>query len=196
MLGDFNGHHTLWGCEKVINRGKQLEDLLLKNDLIIFDDKSSTYFHPASGTFTSIDLTLCSPSLYLDFSWRVGPDPCGSDHFPIILENGGPPSLKWFRDGSCRRQIGNNFGICAAPVCTNDSSAGPDEINYQLLKHLPSSSLLLLLNIFNKIWLSRDFPSDWRKVIVIPIPKPGKDPTNPTNYHPIALTSCICKTME
>ena len=31
---------------------------------------------------------------------------------------------------------------------------------------------------------------------MIPIPKPGKDPTNPTNYHPIALTSCICKTME
>ena len=31
---------------------------------------------------------------------------------------------------------------------------------------------------------------------VIPIPKPGKDPTNPTKYRPIALTSCICKTME
>ena len=31
---------------------------------------------------------------------------------------------------------------------------------------------------------------------MIPIPKPGKDPTNPTNYRPIALTRCICKTME
>ena len=31
---------------------------------------------------------------------------------------------------------------------------------------------------------------------MIPIPKPGKDPTNPTNYYPIALTSYICKTME
>ena len=31
---------------------------------------------------------------------------------------------------------------------------------------------------------------------MIPIPKPGKDPTNPNNYCPIALTSCICKTME
>ena len=26
---------------------------------------------------------------------------------------------------------------------------------------------------------------------MIPIPKPGKDPTNPTNYRPIALTSCM-----
>ena len=78
----------------------------------------------------------------------------------------------------------------------HDTSAGPDEIHYKLLKHLPDASLLLLLNIFNKIWISGDFPSDWRKAIVIPIPKPGKDPTNPTNYHPIALTRCICKTME
>ena len=75
----------------------------------------------------------------------------------------------------------------------HDTSAGPDEIHYQLLKHLPDVSLLLLLNIFNKIWISGDFPSDWK---VIPIPKPGKDPTNPTNYRLITLTSCICKTME
>ena len=30
----------------------------------------------------------------------------------------------------------------------HDTSAGPDEIHYQLLKYLPSSSLLLLLNMF------------------------------------------------
>ena len=77
----------------------------------------------------------------------------------------------------------------------HDTSAGPDEINYQLLKHLRDASLLLLLNIFDKIWISGDFPPDWRKAIIIPIPI-GKDPTNPTNYRPIALTSCICKTME
>ena len=32
LMGDFNGHHTLWGCEDVNNRGQQLEDLILKND--------------------------------------------------------------------------------------------------------------------------------------------------------------------
>ena len=78
---------------------------------------------------------------------------------------------------------------------SHDTSAGQDEIHYQLLKHLPDASLLLL-NIFNKIWISGDFPSDWRKAIIVPIPKPGKDPMNHTNYRPIALTSCICKTME
>ena len=56
--------------------------------------------------------------------------------------------------------------------------------------------LLLLFNIFNKIWISGEFPCDLRKAMISPIPKPGKDPTNPTNYRPIALTSCICKTIE
>ena len=94
LMGDFNGHHTLWGCEDVNNRGQELEDLILKNDLILFNDKSHRYFHSASGTFTSIDLTLCIPSLFLDFSWKVGPDPCGSDQFPILMENDRPPSLE------------------------------------------------------------------------------------------------------
>ena len=42
LMGDFNGHHTLWGCDEVNNRGKQLEDLILKNDFILFNDKSHT----------------------------------------------------------------------------------------------------------------------------------------------------------
>ena len=39
-------------------------------------------------------------------------------------------------------------------------------------------------------------PKSWKEATVIPIPKPGKDNTNPNNYRPIALTSCICKTLE
>ena len=46
------------------------------------------------------------------------------------------------------------------------------------------------------IWRTGKFPEDWHKAVIIPIPKPGKDKTEATNYRPIALTSCICKTME
>jgi hypothetical protein len=35
-----------------------------------------------------------------------------------------------------------------------DSAAGPDEIYYQFLLHLPPQSLDLLLEFFNKIWVS------------------------------------------
>ena len=40
------------------------------------------------------------------------------------------------------------------------------------------------------------FPHSWRQATNVPIPKPGKDHTNPSNYRPIALTSCLCKLME
>ena len=33
-------------------------------------------------------------------------------------------------------------------------------------------------------------------IVVIPIPKPGNDHSDPGNFRPIALTSCFCKTME
>ena len=42
------------------------------------------------------------------------------------------------------------------------------------------------------------FPESWELSTVIPVPKPGKDHTEPTNYRPIALrlTSFLCKTLE
>ena len=78
----------------------------------------------------------------------------------------------------------------------HDSSPGPDDIHYQFLKHLPDTSLSVLLKIFNDIWETGNVPKSWKEATIIPIPKPGKDNTNPNNYRPIALTSCICKTLE
>ena len=77
----------------------------------------------------------------------------------------------------------------------HDTSPGPDDIHYQFLKHLPESSLSILLKTFNDIWETGNVPKSLKKATIIPIPKPGKDNTNP-NYRPIALTSCICKTLE
>ncbi|KAJ8042464.1 hypothetical protein HOLleu_13527 [Holothuria leucospilota] len=48
------------------------------------------------------------------------------------------------------------------------------------LKHLPDNSLLVLLDIFNGIWENGNFPAAWREATIIPIAKPGKDPTNAT----------------
>jgi ribonuclease HI len=78
----------------------------------------------------------------------------------------------------------------------HDSAAGPDNVHYQMLKHLPEPALESLLNIFNNIWITGEFPPPWCEATIIPIPKPGKDLTDPGNYRPIALTSCICKTLE
>ena len=69
---------------------------------------------------------------------------------------------------------------------SHDTATGPDEIHYQLLKHLPRDSLMVLLDIFNDIWASGEIPECWKEATVIPIPKPGKDSKNPSNYRPIS----------
>ncbi|GFN81057.1 RNA-directed DNA polymerase from mobile element jockey [Plakobranchus ocellatus] len=74
-------------------------------------------------------------------------------------------------------------------VKSNESAAGPDGVYYQFLRHT-------LLKLFNNIWSTGDIPPSWREASVVPIPKPGKDPSYPSNHRPIALTSCLCKTRE
>ena len=61
--------------------------------------KSPTHLDPSSATYSAIDLTLCDTSLFLDFTWRVYDDTCGSDHFPIVLESLHPQDddLPWWR---------------------------------------------------------------------------------------------------
>ena len=83
-----------------------------------------------------------------------------------------------------------------SPEKAHDSCPGSDKVHYQFLKHLPFTCLSILLDIFNDVWQSVDFPSSWKEALVIPIPKPGKDSSDPNNYHPIALTSCLCKNLE
>jgi len=393
FVGDFNAHNTLWGCSSTDRKGHEVEDFILSSNLCLLNGKDPTYIHPATGSRSSIDLAFCDPSLYLDYSWKVNDDLCGSDHLPIILtktlasptsdiqrwklkqanwdsfdglcseelsyehisrtanpmesftatlltiaERTIPKTSKqahrirkpWFSD-ECKAAIAerkhalkqfkcnptllnlSNLRVLRAkarrtirickrnswksyvsrlnsqtpmnkiwnmvrrisgkptPMTTShlkvngvtieqpnaiansiastvshnsssnhytdrfrrykahqeqrpidftsdnrepynlpfslselqtaihkahDSAAGPDNVHYQMLKHLPESALESLLNILNDIWLTGEFPLSWSEATIIPIPKPGKDPTDPGNYRPIALTSCVCKTFE
>ena len=393
LLGDFNAHSILWGSDNTSNRGRTVENICMECDLNILNDGSPTYLHPASGTLSQIDLSVCDPSLVLDFEWRVHDDLCGSDHYPIILSststdptslperlnlkkanwelfskciqnalkeesvlnNDDPveamtdiiincakqsiptstckpqlPKTPWFNDEckkanierkaalrrvfrrpttenvrehqrlrakaryiykTSKRQSWQNFctsissktskkkvwriikkikgknscpslhhlkleetmltdkkavsdllastieknsssntksqaflklknqkekhpcnfssdntedynrlfnlnELKTALLNCNDSAPGHDGIHYQLLKHLPESCLKTVLKVYNRIWTSGYFPTSWKKAVIIPIPKPGKDLTNPSSYRPIALTSCLCKVLE
>ena len=383
----------LWGCSKNNVRGEIIENFIEANDLCLMNDKSHTYLHPATGTFSSLDLSLCHPSLILDFDWYVCDDQHGSDHFPVVIEGINPSTEdhnpKWklnkanweqfhllceqdlsmdnFNNSSdlvtdftsslmkisdkcipktstnpkksnpwynndcknavrqrkqalskfCKYPTGANLknvkiqrakarrtiklakrntwksyvsklnhktpikkvwdmirkisGKSKAPSYThlntcretkatskediantlgetflknsssqnysekfkhikmqqeknninfkslnneeynnpfnllelidaiqksNDTATGPDEVHYQMLKHLPNNALSTILHIFNDIWATGVFPESWRLATIIPIPKPGKDHEEPSNYRPIALTSCLCKTLE
>ncbi|KAL2092870.1 hypothetical protein ACEWY4_012668 [Coilia grayii] len=396
FLGVFNAHNHAWGGNYSNAKGKTMGDFIAKTDLCLWNDGSFTYLHPGHGTYSAIDLSICDPDLFLDFSWRPLDDLCGSDHFPLIMSStdtdaqlrpprwqlqkanwslfhyrcdillghvpqdidnpvnhftktlisirgpilplisiaeeavpktSGKPHCRsnpWFNDyckkaiaarkraervfnkhpttanltrlnilraqarrtindaksqswreyvssltrdasskkslkteggtarvqhlkchtglltskqdiadklaetfeknssvencnpefqAMCRKEEAKalNFSsdntkpynqpfsmdelLCAIRNC-HDTAVGPDMIHYQFLKHLPSTVLFHLLATFNVIWESGTVPESWKKAFVIPIPKPGKDHTDPTNYRPIALTSCLCKTME
>ena len=43
LMGDFNSHHTLWGCIDTNDNGRIIEDFITDHDLVLLNDKSSTY---------------------------------------------------------------------------------------------------------------------------------------------------------
>ena len=78
----------------------------------------------------------------------------------------------------------------------NSQSEDPDGLYYCMMRHLHPNAIDQLLRLFNKIWTEKTFPECWRKAVMIHIGKPEKDLSNPENYRPIAMTSCMCKLME
>jgi len=79
---------------------------------------------------------------------------------------------------------------------SKDYAVGQDDIHYQMRKHLHSETRSTLLSVLNEILIAGNFPCSWRESHVVRIQKPRKHTINPTNYRPIALTSCVCKIME
>ena len=79
---------------------------------------------------------------------------------------------------------------------TNDTSPGEDGVTYQMIRNMPEHAKEHVVQMFNKYFRDSYFPEQWKKAIIIPIPKPGKNPNSPKSYRPIALTSCLCKIFE
>jgi len=71
LLGDFNAHSQQWGSIKRSTRGNMVDDFLLKCYLSLRNSGSPTYLHPATASFSAIDLSITHQSLYLDFDWQT-----------------------------------------------------------------------------------------------------------------------------
>jgi len=384
----------LWGNQCLDRAGSIIENILNSSEICLLNDGSPTYMHPGNGAQTSIDLSLCSPSIFQDLQWSLLTDQHGSDHWPILIKlhvPSDPPNQPrwilskadwnqyeslcalnitedsistsddpvqtisdlineaanktvpkssgssrrirrpWFdeeckkvirlrkaaqqrykyhpcpefrqiyskakavarkliknkkrgswqnyisklnsrtsshqiwnmvgkirgrnvthavqhlqtADGECisdQRSIANCLANCIAHNSSTEhytakfqkykqdieshhlsfksnnletynepfsllelqkslhqchhTAVGPDDIHYAFLQHLPFPVLSILLDVFNTVWLQEIFPPCWKQATIIPIAKPGKDPSVPNNYRPIALTSCLCKTFE
>ena len=86
ILGDFNSHNPLWGGTILDQEGKIIENFIDNNPVSLLNDGSFTYHNIYTNSKSAIDLSICSSSVFLDFSWWVDDHLNGSDHFPIYLK--------------------------------------------------------------------------------------------------------------
>ena len=90
-----------FGVPKILMiKAELLRVLLIPTDFAFITQKlPHIYTQPLAHTYTSLDLSICFPTLLLDYDWKVHDDLCGSDHFQILLNNIGPdvdePVSRW-----------------------------------------------------------------------------------------------------
>jgi hypothetical protein len=78
----------------------------------------------------------------------------------------------------------------------NKKSAGVDGISNVVLKHLPSEALDIYTTLFNNALNNAYYPVRWKTAVVHPLPKKGKDSSNPGNLRSISLLPSISKVFE
>jgi hypothetical protein len=78
----------------------------------------------------------------------------------------------------------------------NGKAPGGDCAPNILLKNISRKTTVFLIYIYNSCLKLCYFPKEWKHPVVIPILKPGKDPSNLSNYRPIRLISSISKVFE
>lgn len=86
LMGDFNAHNPLWGSSRTNERGRLIERLIHTTDISILNSGAPTHYHQQTDTFSTIDLTLCSSDIFLDFTYKVNDSLHDSDHYPIHLD--------------------------------------------------------------------------------------------------------------
>jgi hypothetical protein len=75
-------------------------------------------------------------------------------------------------------------------------ASGPNGIPNMVLRHLPKRAITFLTKVFSAVLRRHYFPPVWKHARVLPILKPGKDPTLPSSYRPKSLLDTVGKLFE
>lgn len=78
----------------------------------------------------------------------------------------------------------------------NRKASGSDGISPTLVKALPLNAIILITFIFNAIIRLGEYPTNWKKAVVIMIPKHGKPDHLLSSYRPISLLPVLSKVFE
>jgi hypothetical protein len=65
-----------------------------------------------------------------------------------------------------------------------------------MIKNLPEEAKKELPKIFNESWRRGLVPGCWKKAVIVPIPKDGKDPGKRESYRPVSLTPILVKILD
>ena len=117
--GDFNSC-KIKGTKKTDKKGKVIESLSNQH-LCIYFNKPNKYLHPATVTYSAIDLTICDSYPFLDYNWKVH-DTRGSDHFLILLENTTNELSKSTSSSNLGKANWNGFKTSCLPHLTPEAN--------------------------------------------------------------------------
>ncbi len=96
-------------------------------DLCILNSGEVTHYHTPTNSGSVLDLSFCSSDAFLDFSWRVIEDLCGSDHYPLVLTSpeaiSSPRIPRWRVD----RANWNSFRSFSRVECSIEELEGVEE---------------------------------------------------------------------
>jgi len=76
--------------------------------------------------------------------------------------------------------------IKCTKICQSES-CGPDSISYCFIINIGKLANKFLLKVYNNVWNTGVIPKEWKKGIIIPNSKPGKNKHSTEGYRPITF---------
>ncbi|GBM91126.1 putative RNA-directed DNA polymerase from transposon X-element [Araneus ventricosus] len=172
---------TLWRKAKIMRKKAQKIPALLGENGFAYSDSIKA---------ETIALSLEKQFSFNDLSHRETENEVkkSTEHFSTLpLTNNQIDNLKCIQPSEVIKVI-KNLNIKKA--------CGHDCITNKMLKNLPCTMIFEFTEIINNIFKFNYFPKAWKTAVVVPILKPGKDPTQPENFRPISLLSTLSKLTE